>query len=99
MERAGAAICTNSVAEITFGVPPRGATYTPSLDALKKTLGQTHARGTPGHCGRVRALEKLEIVSYYVSRAGPSRSRLKAPKRPNPSYARAVEGTIRPCER
>ena len=32
MERAGAAICTNSVAEITFGVPPRGATYTPSLD-------------------------------------------------------------------
>ena len=26
VERAGAAICTNSVAEIMLGVPPRGAT-------------------------------------------------------------------------
>ena len=58
-------------------------------------------RGVPGHCGRVRALEKLEIVSYYVSRSGPSRSRLKALKRPNKGpqpEARGVEGTINPCE-
>ena len=47
------------------------------------------------------ALEKLEIVSYYVSRSGPSRSRLKALKRPNKGpqpEARGVEGTINPCE-
>ena len=102
MERAGAAICTNSVAEITFGVPPRGATYTPSLDGMheRRKTARAHAWGTPGHCGRVRALEKLEIVSYYVSRAGPSRSRLKkAPKQPNPSYARAAEGMISPRDR
>ena len=79
----------------------RGATYQKALDgdARKKETGRAHAWGTPGHCGRVQVLEKLEIVSYYVSRAGPSRSRLKAPKRPNARYARAVEGTIHPCER
>ena len=69
------------------------------IDAAKKAMDQAHAWGSLGHCDRIRALEKLEIVSYYVSRAGPSRSRLKAPKRPNPRYARAVEGTIHPCER
>ena len=40
----------------------------------KKAMDQAHAWGSPGHCDRIRALEKLEIVPYYVSRAGPSRS-------------------------
>ena len=101
VESAGAAICTNSVAEITCGVPPprRDPLHSARRDVRKKETGRAHAWGTPGHCGRVQVLEKLEIVSYCVSRAGPSRSRLKAPKRPNPSYARAVEGTINPRER
>ena len=46
----------------------------------KKAMDQAHAWGSPGHCDRIRALEKLEIVSYCVSRWGPSRSRLKVPK-------------------
>ena len=91
MERAGAAICTNS--------PRRDAAEIARRHALKKTLGQTHAWGTLGHCGRVQALEKLEIVSYYVSRAGPSRSRLKAPEQPKVLEAPAGEGTINPRER
>ena len=46
----------------------------------KKAMDQAHAWGSPGHCDRIRALEKLEMVSYCVSRWGPSRSRLKVPK-------------------
>ena len=46
----------------------------------KKAMDQAHAWGSLGHCDRIRALEKLEIVSYCVSRWGPSRSRLKVPK-------------------
>ena len=36
----------------------RGATYQKALDgdARKKETGRAHALGTPGHCGRVRAL-------------------------------------------
>ena len=46
----------------------------------KKAMDQAHAWGSLGHCDRIRALEKLEMVSYCVSRWGPSRSRLKVPK-------------------
>ena len=28
-------------------------------------MGRAHAWGTAGHCGRVQALEEVEIVSYY----------------------------------
>ena len=98
VERAGAAICTNSVAEIMRGVPPRGR------DLQKPPGGMSERRQWVGHMRGVpsdtaAAFEKLERLSYYVSRAGPSRSRLKAPKRPIPSYARVVEGTINPRER
>ena len=34
VERAGAVICTNSVAEIMLGVPPRGATQQKSPDGM-----------------------------------------------------------------
>ena len=46
----------------------------------KKAMDQAHAWGSLGHCDRIRALEKLEMVSYCVSRWGPSRSRLKVPE-------------------
>jgi hypothetical protein len=36
--------------------------------ARAATMDRARTWGTPGHCGRVRALEKLEIVPYYVSR-------------------------------
>ena len=62
-------------------------------------MGRAHAWGTLGHCGHVLALGKLEIVSYYVSRPGPSRSRLKAPEQPKVLEAPAGEGTINPRER
>ena len=77
MEMAGAAICTNSVAEIMRGVPPRGR------DLQKPPGGMSERRQWVGHMRGVpsdtaAAFEKLERLSYYVSRAGPSRSRLKA---------------------
>jgi len=43
-------------------------------------MGRARVWGTPGHCGRVRALEKLEIVPYYVSRTGPSRRSSRSTK-------------------
>ena len=84
MERAGAAICTNSVAE----KPPDG------MSERRQWIG--HMRGIPSDTAAAFERSRLENVLYYVSRGGPSRSRLKARKRPNPSYARAVEGTISP---
>ena len=48
MERAVAAICTNSVAEIIYGVPPRGATWQKSPDGMpapRQWVG--HVRGLP----------------------------------------------------
>ena len=82
MEHAGAAIYTNFVAEIIRGVPPRGATWHKSPDGMpapRQWIG--HVRGvTPGHYGHVRALEKLEIVPYYVSRTGPSRRSSRSTK-------------------
>ena len=67
----------------------------------KKAMDQAHAWGSPGHCDRIRALEKLEMVSCHVSRSGPSRGQVMALKRPNKGpqpQARGVEGTINPCE-
>ena len=98
MEMAGAAICTNSVAEIMRGVPPRGR------DLQKPPGGMSERRQWVGHMRGVpsdtaAAFEKLERLSYYVSRAGPSRSRLKAPERPKGLEAPAGEGTINPRER
>ena len=99
MEMAGAAICTNSVAEIMRGVPPRGRDLqTPPGGMSERRQWVGHMRGVPSDTAA--AFEKLERLSYYVSRAGPSRSRLKkAPKQPNPSYARAAEGMISPRDR
>ena len=99
VERAGAAICTNSVAEIMRGVPPRGRDLQkPPGGMSERRQWVGHRRGVPSDTAA--ALEKLERLWYYVSRAGPSRSRLKkAPKQPNPSYARAAEGMISPRDR
>ena len=47
VERAGAAICTNSVAEITCGVPPRDATRGIPLDGMRER------RKRVGHMRRV----------------------------------------------
>ena len=48
MKRAGAAICTNSVAEITCGVPPRGATRGIPLDGMRERRKRVgHMRGVP----------------------------------------------------
>ena len=66
VERAETAIC--GVAEIA------------RWHARAATMGRARAWGTPGHCGRVRALEKLEIVPYYVSWTGQSRRSSRSTK-------------------
>ena len=69
MERAGAAICTNSVAEIMRGVPPRGR------DLQKSPGGMCERRQWVGHMRWVPSDTAAAFErSYYVSRAGPSRS-------------------------
>jgi len=48
--------------------------------ARAATMGRARVWGTPGHCGRIRALKKQEIVPYYVSRSGPSRRSSRSTK-------------------
>ena len=48
VERAGAAICTNSVAEIKCGVPPRGRDIQKSPDGMSERRQWVgHMRGVP----------------------------------------------------
>ena len=48
VESAGAAICTNSVAEITCGVPPRSATRGIPLDGMRERRKRVgHMSGVP----------------------------------------------------
>ena len=98
MEMAGAAICTNSVAEIMRGVPPRGR------DLQKPPGGMSERRQWVGHMRGVpsdtaAAFEKLERLSYYVSRAGPSRSRLKAQAGAGPVIRSCTPGPNTPLAR
>ena len=70
---------------------PRGRDLqTPPGGMSERRQWVGHMRGVPSDTAA--AFEKLGTLCG-VSRAGPSRSRLKkAPKQPNPSYARAAEG-------
>ena len=91
VEMAGAAICTNSVAEITCGVPHRGATRGIPLDGMRERRKRVgHMRGVPPDTAV--AFERSG-KTYYVSRSGPSRSRLKHPNDQTQLNA-AGEGTI-----
>ena len=70
MERAGAAICTNSVAEIKCGVPPRGRDLQKSPDGMSERRQWVgHMRGVPSDTAAAfkRAREAGDSVVLCVS--------------------------------
>ena len=80
------------------GVPPAGATFRNRQAACPKDDNGSDMRGVPSDTAA--AFEKLgETFVLRVSGGTVSQSTKKAPKQPNPSYARAAEGMISPRDR